>query len=522
MKWPIWLLSILALAPPAAEGMALACSDEEEAAILENPGLSDDPVLSIAQNASVSDFCKKKIFDRIERSFKRRLKQGLCLGRDDGHDVCAGLEAAREALGNLPGKFCQERPENTENTQGSASDAACLLDPEHQDIFETAEERMGNVLFREIDAIENKFLTSVPRTLIPPECEELGRTCRQALAQTWLQDTVFEKSASKKDEEELWIEVGSYLHLLLSQAFTGDMQEQDGGTCGIYSGASLMEHYCLTPSKNPQASFGSVTLEGPGFSCAESPQDFLDEAFKNNVWTAQLCLQGRYDPAGCEPITRVPLENWVENLQDQYRRYCIQTQAVSEEKCQKLDEETERYRYKSAQEYLGVKAKKFPKAIIFGSTGINLESTPKLYAQYGFETALLDPKMPNTWEQIEESLRERHPIQIQVDPKHWAHYEIELFGDHIIILEGLFVGPRSVKEAVVRDSNFPQVVKIFPAETIRQSWVARGAPAVSLCAPSDPRKLCVEARRASQERIRQKEKARKETERLERLFPANK
>ncbi|GEM_PF-6614858 len=326
----------------------------------------------------------------------------------------------------------------------------------------------------EIAVIEQKIKAGlIPYCVLPPECQSWTTACAEVLRQK--RSTEQEPDLS---QDFVQIAEGSFFHLLHSQAFTCDVGAQEGDTCSIYSGASLMSHYCATPARNPLAG-GWCVSEGSGFSCVSAKQ-LLDEAYKAGIWESTICHEdSKNQQTECKPAVQ-NIHKYEELDLAAQSRQCDGTdpRAMDEYQqhyCEDVKQQLADIRQEGAHEISDIPSQ--DEAWLSGFSGINIETLSQIYQKHGFKIIKYKANEKG-WQEITKSLEKGHPVQISMKSNTTNNPD-----DHVIVLEGKWTDKRGVERFLYRDSNYPSTIQVMKTEVLQAKYLDSNQTAIGLRTP---------------------------------------
>jgi hypothetical protein len=460
------LAFVLSLARPA--DAASNCTPQQ-AALAEKPDPTDRPFTAIATNPNLSEGCRAELLSKLLGSIRGQASEGLCPGNHCA-ELDLALGQAELGLSGARWPLCSAsacvagRPEE--------SCAPCRLDPAVADALAQADRTLAAVVEHEILMIREKIAAgSVPTCLLPAGCPD--GDCRAALIRKWSDGSLI---FTRKDGKEKWLGEASFLHLLLANAFTCDAGKQIGGTCAIYSGASLTSAYCAMPRFNPAAA-SSCTDRGPGFRCPSSAE-LLRDAHADGAWKITTCSEDETGQATqCAAAYDNPEQKAEKDAVDAYEKNCAFGPRDAD--CRARLRRIEDLRRKAGKE-TGA-------AWVSGFMGAPLGDLSGTLKRYGFSTVLYSWDEAS-WEALLASVDGGDPVQLALDANGWTGMSKDTgtVDGHAIVMEGHWKDARGTDWVLVNESNEPATIRLFEADEIKKNYLNYHGGGVGICTPQDP------------------------------------
>jgi hypothetical protein len=433
--------------------------------------IDGSPFASAASWADYSEPCRRLMMYSVVEKLEEYSEIGPCpLGR------CADLGTAARSvkllLDNYKGELCKPGGVSIEGKNPHH----CELMPEAEGELVRADDLLAQVSRREVSAVEDKIRTGrVPHCLLPPRCPGTG--CGAQLADM-LSAEIFDKPGNGHPATpgEHWITDNGFLHLELGSAFVCSQSMQVGGTCGIYSGASLLRHYCSTPRFNP-SSASACGSDGPGFHCP-STDELLKAAWLAGAWRATECSEDKASgQSRCGPAKDTGRSEAEDLLARHLGAVCPKEKADSLD-CRRLREQIEAARRAAP----GTRGKPTTGYWAAGTEGTRFKKLAEVYKSFGFETSEIKADEEG-WERAMNRLYAGHPVQLAFDPKDWAFYWEP--GSHAVIAEGAYLDADGTSFVLIKDTNKPNWVKLLPTAELQTNFVGHHGGGLTICPPSD-------------------------------------
>jgi hypothetical protein len=436
-------------------------------------GVADRSFEYVASRADWSEPCRKLALYELARSLGGY--DGPCPGQR-----CAVLDSSAKSVEAFLDGHKADLCDASEACADARKDCgACRLTSDASNELKSVDAMLALVAEHETAIVEQKIGQGrIPYCLIPRDCP--GDGCGKALSRKW-SDDILSKATVPLPKTERWIAEGGFTHLLLASAFTCGAGEQVGGTCVMYSGASLLSHYCATPRFNPAAA-NSCTNAGPDFRCP-SPDELRQAAWEAGIWRTTRCA---VDEAGkrsnCVPTADTSRDDIEGFLNRRLSDVCPQDKADTPE-CRQLAADIEKARQDAAHPPQAASVDGGGGvAWVSGTDGAVIRKMGEVYRKFGFETALYKAD-EDGWERVMRRALDGYPVQVGFDFTDWTYYWRP--GSHAVVVEGAFLDPAGTSWILLKDSNYPSWVKLFPAANLKAAYLRDHSGATSLCPPSD-------------------------------------
>jgi hypothetical protein len=465
------MLSLAAMAWLASWAAAGACAKDERE-LVRNPDLMARPFTTIASDADLTEACRRSLIDSLGTWLNFQLQTTLCVGAQCG-DLADASKSVDLLTAGLKGDICPPRTCSGDD----ASCRTCAPRPDVLEVLSQADDALARALGSEMDVIEKKIAAgTVPSCLLPDDCPGAG--CRASLMKTWWDDW-----GDPSNPKEKKTRAGGFAHLLLANAFTCGAGKQIGGTCTIYSGVSLLSHYCATPRFNPEAA-NSCTAQGPGFSCPTADQ-MLQAAGSDGVWKATRCVDDETaDESRCEATPVNSKEKQEAKRQAAFAAACPPGNSGTPA-CRAMFEKLEKIRSQAGAQAVDAGADeqhKIGRSWVSGKEGADLEAFQKTLRRFGFSVTYFPPDEQG-WNDALRSVDEGHPVQIAVNPGGWWAGYGPADSGHAIVIEGRWLDGAGAPWVLVRDSNFPNEIRLSPAGEFESKFIGYGGGAIGVCPP---------------------------------------